>query len=77
MRRLTPQEEAKLLSKEELQHMKMDASVAIKWPNGEGPYTYKLRFKSGLPFAVDRWGGAHLISYVGFDEEHVRIMLAS
>ena len=77
MRSLTPQEEAKLLSKEQLQHVQMDTAIAIKWPNGEGPYIYKLRFKSGLPFAIDRWGGTHLISYVGFDEEHERIMLAS
>jgi len=76
MRNLTPQEEAKLLSKEQLQQAKINATIRIKWPNGEGPYTYKLRFQSGLPFAVDRWGGAHLISYVGFDEEHERVMLA-
>ena len=78
MRELTPQEEANLVSKSTLTTLEPGTRIAVKWPDGVGPYAYTLKFSdTGLPFAVDQWGSDHLLSFIGFEEHHERVILAS
>ena len=78
MRELTLQEEAQLVSKSKLESLESGTRIAVKWSDGVGPYAYTLKFSpTGLPFAVDQWGSDHLLSFIGFDEQHERVILAS
>jgi hypothetical protein len=72
---LTIQQQAKLVSKDQLSTLRPGTRISVKWPNGEGPYQYTLAFDGNLPFAVDNWGDKSLISFVGFGAENDRVIL--
>jgi hypothetical protein len=72
IRELTPDEEARLLTQEEVNALPDGTAVCIKWAGGNGPFTYILWLRNGIPYV-----GCDRVEYVGNTRTHTRVFLPS
>jgi hypothetical protein len=82
MRELTSDEQARLLTQEEVDALPEDTEVMVKWTGGNGPHRYKIARRNGTTFAelitcTAVCGGDRRLVAVGNDRCHDRVFLHS